>query len=145
MEAKQKIPLWITITFCIMNIAGGLFQNASTAALFQPIRNWDCINKYFEGSNEGSTKVPAIVGIIICDLLLILFATLPKKTFDQCIKTAENMGCQTHIACFITSLVSFKFIFRQIISSDVLPRDVVMFSNLKPQILDGLKPTKSTH
>ena len=115
MEAKQKCPLWMAITFCTIYIAAGLFQNASTVALFQPFRQWDCINYYFEGSNEGSTKVPAIVGIIICDLLLILFATLPKKTFDQCIKTAENMDCQTHIACFITSLVSFKFIFRQII------------------------------
>ena len=115
MEAKQKCPLWMAITFCTIYIAAGLFQNASTVALFQPFRQWDCINYYFEGSNEGSTKVPAIVGIIICDLLLILFATLPKKTFDQCKKTAENLGCRTHIACFITSLVSFKFIFRQII------------------------------
>ena len=126
MEAKQKIPLWITITFCIMNIAGGLFQNASTAALFQPIRNWDCINKYFEGSNEGSTKVPAIVGIIICDLLLIASAMLPQKTIDECKKSAEWWGRQTHIAFITTTLVSFKFIFSQIISSSVRPRDVVI-------------------
>ena len=127
MEAKQKCPLWMAITFCTIYIAAGLFQNASTVALFQPFRQWDCINYYFEGSNEGSTKVPAIVGIIICDLLLILFATLPKKTFDQCIKTAENMGCQTHIACFITSLVSFKFIFRQIIVLMSYPEMLLCF------------------
>ena len=92
MEAKtRKSPLWFVITLCAINITTGLFQNASTVALFQPFRHWDYINKYFEGSNTGSMKVPAIVGIIVCDLLLILSAMLPKKTIDESKKSVERM------------------------------------------------------
>ena len=144
MEAKPKRPLWMAITLCAINITFGLFYNASTVALFQPFRDWDFVNAYFEGSYAGNTKVPAIVGIIVCDLILIVSAMLPKKTIDQSKKSVERRGRRTHIAFATTSLVSFKFTFRQIISSNVLPRDVVRFSNLKPKIPDGLKPTQST-
>ena len=110
METKQrKSPLWFVITLCAINITTGLFQNASTVALFQPFRHWDYINKYFEGSNTGSMKVPAIVGILLCDLLLIVFAMLPKKTLDQSKKSLEKCGRRPHIAFVTTSLVSFKF------------------------------------
>ena len=143
MEAKPKRPLWMAITLCAINITAGLFYNTSTVALFQPFRQWDCIIKYFEGS-YAKTKVPAILCILVCDLVLIVFAMLPKKTIDQSKQSVERRGRRTHIAFATTSLVSFKFIFRQIISSNVLPRDVVRFSNLKPQIPDGLKPTQST-
>ena len=102
-------PLWLAITVCAINITAGLFHNASTVALFQPFRHWDCINKYFEGSNEGSTKVPAIVGILACDLLLILSAMLAKKTVDQSKKSVERRGRRTHIVFVTTTLVSFKF------------------------------------
>ena len=110
METKQrKSPLWFVITLCAINITTGLFQNASTAALFQPFRHWDCINKYFEGCNTESMKVPAIVGILLCDLLLIVFAMLPKKTLDQSKKSLEKCGRRPYIAFVTTSLVSFKF------------------------------------
>ena len=139
MEAKPKRPLWMAITLCAINITFGLFYNASTVALFQPIRDWDLVNKYFEGSYAEGLKVPAIVGIILCDFILIVSAMLPKKTIDQSKKSVErNPRPLTFVT---TSLVSFKFIFRQIISSNVLHRDVVRFSNLKPKIPCGLKPT----
>ena len=110
MEAKpRKCPLWFVITMCAINITTGLFQNASTVALFQPFRHWDCINKYFEGYSTESMKVPAIVGILLCDLLLIVFAMLPKKTIDESKKSVERRGRRPHIAFVTASLVSFKF------------------------------------
>ena len=109
MEAKPKHPLWLAITVCAINIIIGLYNNAVTVALFQPFRHWDCINEYFEGFDAGSTKVPAIVGILVCDLLLILSAMLPKKTVDQSKKSVERRGRRPHIAFVTTSLVSFKF------------------------------------
>ena len=111
MEAKlpRKSPLWFVTTLCAINITFGLFHNASTVALFQPFRHCDCTNKYFEGYNTESMKVPAIVGILLCDLLLIVFAMLPKKTLDQSKKSLEKCGRRPHIAFVTTSLVSFKF------------------------------------
>ena len=112
MEAKPKRDLWIFITICALNIIIGLFENAQTVILFQPFRHWDCINRYFEGSDAESTNVPAIVGILACDLLLILSAImlyqLPKKSIAECKNSVENRGRRTHIAIVATSLVSFK-------------------------------------
>jgi len=107
MEEKPKHPLWLAITVCAINITTGLFHNASTVALFQPFRHWDCINTYFEGSNAGSTKVPAIVGILACDLLLILAAMLPKKTVDQSKNSEERRGRRPNIAFVTTILYAF--------------------------------------
>ena len=110
MEAKQKKTLWFSVILCAINITVGLFYNVLTVAKFQPTCDWDIINKYFERSNTESTKVPAIVGILVCDLLLILSAMLPKRTFDEFKKTEEKRGHGPHIALVTTSLVSFKFL-----------------------------------
>ena len=99
MEAKPKCPLWIAITLCAINLSIGLLYSAIAVDLLQGVSS----------SIPFFTKVPAIVVILIFDVLLILTAMVPTMTVDQFKKNEERMGRLPRIAFLTTSLVSFKF------------------------------------
>ena len=59
------------------------------------------------GEKVPKCEIPALVWIILFDLLIILAAMVPKMTFDQCKRYFEGMKRWNDVALLASATVSF--------------------------------------
>ena len=116
MGATSKCHALFVVMLCGLYITVGLIFNVVTIAAIPSCVSQRMQHTIVEIVEEIKEKVPkwempALVWIIVFDLLIIISAMVPKMTFDQCKKLFEGMKHWYDIAFLASVTVSFyKFI-----------------------------------
>ena len=76
----------------------------------------DTIDEIVEeiGKKVPKCEMPALVWIILLDLLIILLAMVPKMTFDQCKRRFEGRKDWDDVAFIASATVSFQRFFQML-------------------------------
>ena len=119
MGAKSKCYLLFVIMICAVLITMGSICNVFTIAEIPSCISQHMQHTIFEiveeigeiveeiGEKVPKWETPALVWIIVFDLLIILSAMVPKMTFDQCKTLFEGMKLWDDVAFLASVTVSF--------------------------------------
>ena len=112
MGAKSKCYLFVVIMFCALIITVGSIFNVLTIAETTsciPKSMHDKIDEIVEeiGEKIPICEMPALVWIILFNLLIILSAKFPKMTFDRCKTTFGGRKDWDDVAFLSSVTVSF--------------------------------------
>ena len=112
MGATSKCYVLSVVMCCALYITAGIMFNFVTIAAIPSCISQRMRHTIAEVVEEIEEKVPkwempALVWMILSDLLIILSAMVPKMTFEQCKKTFEGMKRWHDVAFLASFTVSF--------------------------------------
>ena len=126
MGVKSKCHLLFGFMFCAFLITVGSICNVFTIAAFPSCLSQRLQDTIFEiveeivetveeigetvkeiGEKVPKSEMPALVWIILIDLLIVLLAMVPKMTFDECKTFFEEKKRWNDVAFLASGAVSF--------------------------------------
>ena len=112
MGATSKCYELSVLMCCALYITAGIMFNFVTIAAIPSCISQRMRHTIVEVVEEIEEKVPkwempALVWMILSDLLIILAAMVPKMTFDQCKRFFEGMKRWNDVARLASATVSF--------------------------------------
>ena len=114
MDEKRKYPLWFTFIYCGLLITLGLKLNTISFNLFQPsnisqpIEIDHCKLERMEKIEKKNPEMPAFEEILVLNLMIILWAILPKTIVDHWNEMEELFWFLRNIAILASLSVSSK-------------------------------------